>query len=53
MDFKEITAKYDNLIAEQKQTLKTMDKLTALATKLLFELQIRNGGQANANGQII
>ena len=49
MDFKALISKYDNLIAEQKQTLKTMDKLTALATKLLYDLQIRNGGQANAN----
>ena len=49
MNFKELITKYDNLIAEQKQTMKTMDKLTALAEQMLFELRIRNGGQANAN----
>lgn len=49
MDFKALITKYDNLLADQKKTLATMDKLTALATKLLYDLQIRNGGQANAN----
>ena len=43
------TTKYEQILAYQKQTKKTMDKLTALATKLLYDLQIRNGGQTNAN----
>jgi hypothetical protein len=49
MNIHEITAKYEQLITEQKQTMKTMDKLINLAEQVLLELQIRNGGHTNAS----
>jgi len=49
MNIKEITAKYDELILNQKRTMKTMDNLITLAEQMLFELKIRNGGLPNAN----
>lgn len=48
MNINEITEKYDNLLADQRKTLKTMDKLIALAEILLHDLQIINGGNQNA-----
>ena len=50
MNINEITEKYDNLLAEQKETLKTMNKLIALSEILLHDLQLRNGGNQDAKG---
>lgn len=48
MNINEITEKYDNLLAEQKKTLRTMNKLILLSEILLHDLQIINGGNQNA-----
>ncbi len=44
MNLNEITAKYDKLLSDQKETLKKMDKLITLAETLLYDLQSINGG---------
>jgi len=48
MNINEITAKYDKLLTYQKETLKTMNKLILLSEILLYDLQLRNGGNQNA-----
>ena len=48
MNIHEITAKYDKLLSDQKETLKTMDKLITLSETLLYDLQSINGGNQDA-----
>ena len=48
MNTNEITAKYDKLLADQKETLKRMNKLILLSETLLHDLQLRNGGNQDA-----
>lgn len=48
MNINEITAKYDKLLAEQKKTLRTMNKLILLSEILLHDLQLINGGNRDA-----
>ena len=48
MNINEIISKYDKLLSDQKETLKTMDKLITLAETLLYDLQSINGGNQDA-----
>lgn len=48
MNINEITEKYDNLLSEQRKTLKTMNNLIRLAETLRNDLQRINGGKQDA-----
>ena len=48
MNINETTAKYDNLLTYQMETLKKMNKLIALSESLLHDVKLRNGGKQNA-----
>lgn len=46
-NIKEVMSALDKIIAEEKSNIELIDALTAQAERMLFELQIRNGGKVN------
>lgn len=44
MNINEITTKYDELIKEQRKTMKTMNNLIIMAEQLLYDIQQYNKG---------